>query len=512
MTRRMRLLLPVALVVLAAATAAAQAPSSILLSRVAYNTRKNTAKPEGALKATIEALDREIAEASRLGRTSELRRLFAKGLSLLAGNGWSPEQEYAASLVLRSERLFVDPAKLWVVRLEQIFAPSIELKGPLSARVSIRQRPVIAQPAPAAPAQPAAETTVKDLGVFEGPGADLRDAPFLMEINLAGITPGPYRLQAEVLDGDRVIGTTALPVALEANLDDRLARLEAAASRAPESVRGDIRYPADMMRKITLGRVPPTGFDLRRELQRAEEAATAAAAGREWFKGRTGDLARRYHLTAAGEVMPFRLFVPSSYDGSKPYPLIVALHGLGGSENSFFDSYNRLLPPLAEKHGYMVLAPLGYRADGFYGMPIGSDPVSRRAAELSEQDVMESLRLVRSQYAVDPNRIYLMGHSMGAMGTWAIAARHPEVWAALGPFAGRGSDAAAERVKEIPSIVVHGDADPTVPVEGSRHMVAALKKLGAEVQYIEVPGGDHGNVVAPNLEAVLGFFDKHKKN
>jgi len=47
------LLLTVALVVLAAATAAAQAPASILLSRVAYNTRKNTAKPEGDLKATI---------------------------------------------------------------------------------------------------------------------------------------------------------------------------------------------------------------------------------------------------------------------------------------------------------------------------------------------------------------------------------------------------------------------------------------------------------------------------
>jgi acetyl esterase/lipase len=55
--------------------------------------------------------------------------------------------------------------------------------------------------------------------------------------------------------------------------------------------------------------------------------------------------------------------------------------------------------------------------------------------------------------------------------------------------------------------VVHGDADPTVAVSGSRVMVAALKSAGANVRYIEVPGGDHSNVVAPNLPGMFDFFD-----
>ena len=42
-------------------------------------------------------------------------------------------------------------------------------------------------------------------------------------------------------------------------------------------------------------------------------------------------------------------------------------------------------------------------------------------------------------------------------------------------------------------------------------MVEAGKKLGAEIKYIEVPGGDHGSVVAPNFPAVFEWFDTHKR-
>jgi dipeptidyl aminopeptidase/acylaminoacyl peptidase len=63
----------------------------------------------------------------------------------------------------------------------------------------------------------------------------------------------------------------------------------------------------------------------------------------------------------------------------------------------------------------------------------------------------------------------------------------------------------------LPQIVVHGDADPTVNVQGSRTMVAEMRRLGVDVEYIEVPGGNHGNVVAPNFPAMFDFFDAHQK-
>ena len=130
---------------------------------------------------------------------------------------------------------------------------------------------------------------------------------------------------------------------------------------------------------------------------------------------------------------------------------------------------------------------------------------------LSERDVMEVLKRTRADYKVDESRIYLMGHSMGAIGTWAIGAKYPTIWAALAAFSGLGNPATVEAMKHIPQIVVHGDADATVTVSGSRTMVAAMQKLGVDHKYIEVPGGNHIDVVVPNLKAVFDFFDTKRK-
>jgi predicted peptidase len=118
---------------------------------------------------------------------------------------------------------------------------------------------------------------------------------------------------------------------------------------------------------------------------------------------------------------------------------------------------------------------------------------------------------MKSMYNVDESRIYLIGHSMGAIGTWALAAKYPQIWAALVPFSGTGSPTLAEAMKGIPQFVVHGDADNTVNVSGSRNMVAALKKAGADVTYIEVAGGSHTDMVVPNLAQAFEFLSRQKK-
>jgi predicted peptidase len=208
------------------------------------------------------------------------------------------------------------------------------------------------------------------------------------------------------------------------------------------------------------------------------------------------------------------VYVPSGYTPTRFYPLIIGLHGLGGTEDSFFASYSGNFPRLAQERGYIFAAPLGYRVDGSYGWGVGNppaDPGTRRTQERSEDDVMQVLALMRRQYKIDDSRIYLMGHSMGAIGTWKIAPKFPDMWASIGTFAGAGVPATLERIRTVPNFVVHGDADATVNVEGSRRMVAKMKELGMQVQYIEVPGGTHSGVVAPNAAAMFDFFDAHRK-
>jgi len=499
--RRFRLALVAALLVAFSAAGFAQAPPNAATARVRYNSLKNTTKPEGELKAQIDAIDKAIADATRLGQTAEVRRLIAKGTALLNKRGWTELDDFDQSLVLRTDRVLVDSTTTYTVRLEQIYAPAIELTNALSARASVR----------ALLTQPAAASEPRPLGEFSGVPRDLRDAPFYMELDLTAVPDGAYMLDVEVLDGTRSLGTASLRVAMQKGLDARLAALEKLATTAPESIRADIRYPKDYLRKVNRGLIEIGLFDLARELASAESIA-AAAKGKDAFVDRTGGFERHYVLEAAGEIMPYRVFVPKSYTGASAVPLVVALHGLGANEDSFMDGYSGRVPQLAEKHGYIVATPLGYRVDGFYGYGFSNDETSRRRQELSEQDVMHVLTRMRQQYKIDESRIYLMGHSMGAIGTWYLASKYPDVWAALGPVAGTGNPQTIARFKHIPQFVVHGDADPTVPVGGSRTMVTEMKKLGVDHVYVEVPGGNHVDIVVPNLEAMFAFFESKRKN
>ena len=168
--------------------APAQALPNLSLLRVRYNTAKNSAKPAGELKAQLDEVDRSIAEASRLGRNGELRRLIAKGLALLDGRAWTPEAEYRASLVLRADRVFADAAQPFTVRLEQIYAPGIELSAPPSATVTLR--PLLAQPAGTP------ETSV--LASVADIPRDLRESPLVIDLDVSKAPDGPHELVVEI--------------------------------------------------------------------------------------------------------------------------------------------------------------------------------------------------------------------------------------------------------------------------------------------------------------------------
>jgi poly(3-hydroxybutyrate) depolymerase len=490
------------LLTLVPAAVTAQALPNLSVLRVRYNTARTAARPDGELKAQLDALDQQMAEASRLGQTGELRRLLAKGRTLLDGRPWTGAEEFRHSLVLRAERVFADSTRPFTVRLEQIYAPSIELTAPISARVSLR--PLLAQPT--------GSPEMLTLAEASRVPRDLRESPLVLDLDLARAADGPHELSVSLTQGEQPLGEVTLRVTVQRGLDRRLAALSAAAAAAPEAVRADITYPLDFMRKVNRGLIEMTGFDLGRELEAAEAIGTQASGGRNPFDGRRGDFERHYLLEGANEIMPYRVFVPPTYRAGTAMPLVIALHGLGANEDSFFDGYGRVAPKLAEQHGFLMAAPLGFRVDGFYGsrLMVGDQAEAERR-DYSERDVLEVIRRMRAEYTVDASRIYLIGHSMGAIGTWALGAKYPDMWAALAPISGVGAPATVARMKDIAQIVVHGDRDNTVNVNGSRAMVAEMKKLGVDVTYIEVAGGSHLDVVVPNLPKVFEFLATRRR-
>ena len=248
-------------------------------------------------------------------------------------------------------------------------------------------------------------------------------------------------------------------------------------------------------------------------------------------RGAKGDQQRHYFFTAAGVEMPYRLYVPQSYDPARKTPLVVALHGFGGDQDYFFAALDELAE-LLERHGFIFAAPLGYSTGGWYGAPLdipGNRPRSsgqppppvtqtddemKRERELSEADVMNVLDLVTREYNVDPDRTYLMGHSMGGMGTYVLGQKYAEKWAAIAVMSGTLADATynLERLRSVAVMLSAGEQEAPV-VDAAKAQIETLNGLGITTGLFMAPGATHGSMIAPTIPRVLEFFaDKTRKH
>jgi para-nitrobenzyl esterase len=249
----------------------------------------------------------------------------------------------------------------------------------------------------------------------------------------------------------------------------------------------------------------------------------------QWqMPGGTGDQQRHYYFAAAQQEMPYRLYVPESYDPSRKYPLVVALHGYGGNQDYFFNSVHDLRA-LSDKHGFILVAPMGYSISGWYGAPLsvpGSTPRAnvpqvplkpvaeeRRERDLSEADVMNVLAIVRKEYSIDPSRIYLMGHSMGGMGAWYLGQKYADIWAAIAPMSGTldGVDYSLDRLRNIPVMLSVGSTE-TATVAACKSEIASMQAFGMKPVYLEIEGATHGSMIAPALPAVFEFFAHQQRS
>jgi predicted peptidase len=213
----------------------------------------------------------------------------------------------------------------------------------------------------------------------------------------------------------------------------------------------------------------------------------------------TGFLDRSLHLDGAEHA--YQVYVPRTFDPSRAWPVILALHGSGErGRDGILQTEIGLggaLRRYAERYPAVVVLPQA-PPDGTWQGP---------GARLA----LAALDATLAEFPVDSTRVYLTGLSMGGNGAWYLAYHHPERFAALVVVCGwinerRGglypaippgsaSDPFADvarRVAHLPIWIFHGDADDVVPVAESRGMAAALEAIGADVRYTEFPGVGHG--------------------
>ena len=206
---------------------------------------------------------------------------------------------------------------------------------------------------------------------------------------------------------------------------------------------------------------------------------------------------------ATNGVLKYRKLVPLSVEEGKTYPLVIFLHGKGerGDNNSSQLAYAGTLFTKAENREAYPAYVLFPQCPSQYFGAFDEEPASFDATTFPEDYpisvangmVKELIDSYLELDEIDKDRVYIFGLSMGGMATYDLVCRFPEVFAAAVPLCG-GVNAARledERLAKVYWRIFHGDADGVVPVQNSRTVYEKLQVLGAEVEYIEVPGADH---------------------
>lgn len=186
------------------------------------------------------------------------------------------------------------------------------------------------------------------------------------------------------------------------------------------------------------------------------------------------------------DTLRYLIHLPDDYDADpdRRWPLVLFLHG-AGERGSDLD--------LAALHGPPKLADAGQEFPFILVTPqCGAS--SQWVAELSTLAVL--LDEVVAAHRVDAARISVTGLSMGAYGTWSLAVRYPDRFAAIAPVCGGLWLQSAAPIRSLPVWAFHGDADDVVPISATEHIVTELRSLGADVQFTRYPGVGHDSWTA----------------
>ena len=189
-----------------------------------------------------------------------------------------------------------------------------------------------------------------------------------------------------------------------------------------------------------------------------------------------------------GTTLPYRLYVPSNYDASKEYPVLVFLHGAGERGNDNKAQMSNMLAEMFNQQntlieGAIVIAPQCPGGNQWVDTPWANGNYSiDNVPESNElKAVVELLNSVKETFSTDEDRYYAMGISMGGFGTWDLIMRHTEMFAAAVPVCGGADVSQAESLKYMPIYTAHADNDGSVPFTGTNEMVKALKQAGSTV-------------------------------
>jgi dienelactone hydrolase len=240
----------------------------------------------------------------------------------------------------------------------------------------------------------------------------------------------------------------------------------------------------------------PSVSSIRRALVQTLETIERLKAGKDPYDGRTGEFRRAYRSAKDNALIPYRVLVPDSYWEASRVPFIYLLHGGGGDENEWPEMADGLLMRMLNEAGYVAVMPKWHARE--------------RPAEV---DLPQLLDLATREYSrVDPDRVYCTGISMGGFGTYWLTTMYPDRFAAACCVSGTGDVSLAPKLKNVPLLIIQGEADEVVPPEGAKAMATKMKELGQTVELRLFPTYGHDYHPQQYMALTLEFFGRHRRS
>jgi len=244
------------------------------------------------------------------------------------------------------------------------------------------------------------------------------------------------------------------------------------------------------------------------------------------LNGQNLDAYQKELFIVKSDTLPYRILYPKNYDSTKKYPLLLFLHGSGerGHDNELqlvHGSSLFLKETIRDEFPAIVVFPQCQAGLSWNNSTVEFTDGARIYSYPSKIEPNEQLDLVegllaqlKTVVAVDQNRIYLGGLSMGGMGTFELLHRNPNTFAAAFAICGGANPAIAKNIKSTPIWIFHGDTDQVVPFRYSFGMFEGLKSQKADVKLTLYHNVGHDSWTNAFAEPKLlpWLLSKHKKN
>jgi polyhydroxybutyrate depolymerase len=185
----------------------------------------------------------------------------------------------------------------------------------------------------------------------------------------------------------------------------------------------------------------------------------------------------------AGLKRTYLIYIPSSYDKTRSMPLLIALHGGGGSGKHMIKLTRGGFNTLADKKGFIVAYPDGIEKNWNDGR--SAQETGYRAHRENIDDVGFISALIdhlREEFNIDPKRVYVTGMSNGAMMSYRLACQLSQRIAAIAPVTGnipQNLCSACSPATPISVLAINNVLDPLMPWSGEDITGPwGMKKLG----------------------------------